>query len=183
MLGKKHSDATKKHWSEIRKGRKMPELQRLKLIGRTPWNKGLTKEDPRVAKYCKDNKNRKTLLGKHHSEETKRKMSLLRMGKNSGFWKGGITKLSESIRSLPEYLQWRSSVYTRDNWTCQTCHNRGLEIQAHHIKSFKRILEENKIDSVDKAKQCEELWNIDNGITLCMDCHKETDTYLERWKN
>ena len=28
-----------------------------------------------------------------------------------------------------------------------------------------------------------ELWNINNGITLCLDCHKETDSYLKQMKN
>jgi len=33
----------------------------------------------------------------------------------------------------------------------------------------KRILEQ--------AVNCEELWNINNGITLCKECHKKTDSY------
>jgi len=35
-------------------------------------------------------------------------------------------------------------------------------------------------DSVEEAKDCSELWDTDNGRTLCHPCHKLTDTY--GWK-
>jgi len=39
------------------------------------------------------------------------------------------------------------------------------------------ILEDNEIKNIDDALGCEELWNINNGRTLCHPCHKMTDTY------
>jgi hypothetical protein len=30
------------------------------------------------------------------------------------------------------------------------------------------------------AVNCEELWNINNGLTLCIKCHKKTDTYCNQ---
>jgi len=77
-----------------------------------------------------------------------------------------------------EYRQWKSDVFTRDNFTCQMCYTRGGYLHAHHIKSFAIIMKENNIKSVEEALKCVELWNINNGQTLCLDCHKETDTYL-----
>jgi len=44
-----------------------------------PWNKGLTKEDPRVLKYAKCKK--LGMTGKKHSQETKLKMSKWQIGK------------------------------------------------------------------------------------------------------
>ena len=37
----------------------------------------------------------------------------------------------------------------------------------------KKILKENKIDTVEKAQKCSELWDLSNGRTLCVDCHKK----------
>lgn len=61
----------------------------------------------------------------------------------------------------------------RDRWTCQDCGKVGGDIHAHHnIITFADIMQQNQIDSVEKAVQCEMLWNIENGITLCKKCHK-----------
>lgn len=44
-------------------------------------------------------------------------------------------------------------------------------MEAHHIKRFSNIIEEYHIKSVEEADKCEELWDLYNGITLCMKCH------------
>lgn len=89
-------------------------------------------------------------------------------------WKGGITKRAQLVRCMPEYYQWRSEVFERDNWTCQTCGVRGTYLEAHHIKKFFDVLKENDIKTSDDAKECNELWDINNGVTLCKDCHNLT---------
>jgi len=86
-------------------------------------------------------------------------------------WKGGITPLTLTIRHSFEYRQWRSDIFTRDDFTCQKCGKRGIKIVAHHIKRFSLIFEENKIKTLEQARICEEFWNINNGITLCKECH------------
>ena len=91
--------------------------------------------------------------------------------------KNGIyeTPLIKRIRHSEKYKQWRSDVFLRDWWTCQTCKKRGhADSEAHHIKEFIIILKENNIQTFEQSMNCKELWNIDNGVTLCHDCHKIT---------
>jgi len=72
-----------------------------------------------------------------------------------------------------KYNNWRIQIFIRDEYTCQKCGDLGGKLQAHHIKPFATILKENKIITLDSAIQCAELWNLDNGITLCKKCHKQ----------
>lgn len=125
-------------------------------------------------------------LGKPHSEQTKRNISEARKGKGvgerNGVWKGGISKIEHAVRVMPEYIEWRSKVFQRDSWTCRTCNKNGGYMTAHHIKSFINILRENKISNITAARNCQELWDINNGVTLCEPCHSLTDNYKSRAK-
>jgi 5-methylcytosine-specific restriction endonuclease McrA len=97
-----------------------------------------------------------------------------RHGIHSTNWKGGISKLGHSIRSLKKYKEWRSDVLERDSWTCQSCGRRGVVMETHHINKFSEIVIANKIAKVSQAVLCEELWDVSNGVTLCVDCHRTT---------
>ena len=103
-----------------------------------------------------------------------------RFGEKCNSWKGGTTKLDKLIRESLAYKQWRSSCMTRDNWTCKTCNKRGVELQVHHKKSMCEILKDNNIKRIEEALSCKELFDINNGVTLCLDCHKQTDTYASK---
>lgn len=67
-------------------------------------------------------------------------------------------KTNNDFRRTPEYIKWRKAVYERDDYTCQICGKRGGTLNAHHIKHF--------------AKNKDLRTDINNGITLCEDCHK-----------
>ena len=98
-------------------------------------------------------------------------------GKNNPNWKGGVTPLNEKIRKCLEYKIWRRKGYERDNFTCQICSQKGYKLSFDHIKPFSVIMEENNITTFEQALNCQELWDLSNGRTLCFKCHTETDTY------
>ena len=94
-------------------------------------------------------------------------------GINNPNWKGGITPLALQIRHSREYREWTLAVFEQDDYRCRHCSDRGGRLEADHIKFFSIILSENKIKTMKDAKNCKELWNINNGQTLCKDCHEE----------
>ena len=100
-----------------------------------------------------------------------------RGGENHHNWKGGVTPINAKIRKSLEYKLWRESVFERDHYTCVWCGDKqrkghSVILNADHIKPF--------------AFFPELRFAIDNGRTLCVPCHKTTDTYgakAEEYKN
>lgn len=78
-------------------------------------------------------------------------------------WKGGISPINKLIRRSVEYKLWREAVFKRDDWTCTECKIRGTELHPDHIKPFALF---------PKLR-----FELSNGRTLCVPCHKKTDTY------
>lgn len=145
-----------------------------------PRNKGLTLEQEfgkEKAKKIKG-KSSKSHKGQHSSPKTefkkgciksiehRRKNSEAHKGAKSYLWKGGITLVNKRIRNTLDYRLWLEAVFARDNWTCQSCGGGSGKLNAHHILSF--------------ANFPHKRFDITNGITLCKECHKKTDTYLKK---
>ena len=81
------------------------------------------------------------------------------------FEKGNKFSSNRLGKKQTEEAKWRSDVFQRDNWTCQTCNERSkkgkfIYLEAHHIKEW--------------AKFPKLRYNTDNGLTLCRECHKLT---------
>jgi len=65
----------------------------------------------------------------------------------------GLARFSE------EYELWRQEVYERDDYTCQYCGEYGGKLNVHHLDGYHWCIEK-RVD-------------VDNGITLCKNCHNE----------
>jgi len=80
-------------------------------------------------------------------------------GKNNPKWTGisdEERKEYEKIRQTIQYRKWRTSVLEREFYSCRCC-GLDLELHVHHIKNLK--------DNEGLA------FDIENGITLCRECH------------
>jgi len=154
------------------------------------------KQQKSAIKRFQDPKERKKLSkahkGKILSKQHKEKISLALGGTGIPYEK---LKLVFAIRCFSEYKKWRFEVFKRDNYTCQECKKNGCYLEAHHKKSFAEILSEflkiydqfspieDKETLIRLAMKYKDFWNIDNGQTLCEDCHKLTDNYGTKKEN
>ncbi len=188
LFGKKHSIETRNKMSLSWKNR----------INRKPpnWDGGVVlncvicMKEFTVDKYRKDKS--KYCSGECFGKATSKRLKGL-YGENSGAWKGGLTSLSELIKKTDKYSEWRMNIFIRDNRVCQECGN-GNNIEGHHKKSFKRIFHEflskyNQFSTIEDketlvrlAESYEPFWDLDNGQTLCKECHKLTPNYSNREK-
>lgn len=166
-------------YNKIREANSKPKTlaHRKKLsiarLGKIPWNKNKPiKLNDALAKWHKSggipwNKGMKMPARPPMSPEARLKMSEAakrRVQKGThNFWRGGLTKKYDLIRHSCEYKLWRKAVFERDNYTCVWCNVKGGNLNADHIKPF--------------CDYPELRFAIDNGRTLCRECHKKTDTW------
>lgn len=188
--GKQRSDETKKKISESNKGKSRNKGKDVSHETREKISKALLGR-----RQSEETKHRKSLAlrgresnrkGVIHTEQSKVKMRIAAKrysGVNHYAWKGGVTKLQAKIRKSYKYKDWRSKIFIRDKWTCQDCGKKRCYFYAHHKKEFYKIIEENNVKSFTHAMYCQDLWKIDNGVTLCRDCHNKKHPNLNLVKN
>ncbi|MEH2025796.1 HNH endonuclease [Nostoc sp.] len=122
-------------------------------------------------KISQRTKNRKWVNGKPE----------LRGSKNP-LWKGGKTELSQAIRADALYKKWRSNIFERDEYICQDCGDKSAPgnkviLHADHIIPLHELIDIHRLKTIEQSRNCESLWDISNGRTLCRSCHKKTATY------
>lgn len=129
-------DGAAKKISKALTGRKLSEDHKRKIgLG----HRGLKRSPESIEKY-------KAGMTKRLSDGTWRNQW--------GGYKGGVS--TRDIHSLfnPRYVQWRTSVFTRDNYKCRI-ENKDCngQLQAHHILPWRDFVELR--------------YETNNGITLC----------------
>lgn len=125
------------------------------------------------------------MFRKKHTETTKKLMSKSQTGMFRKKKDKYLTDISNFIRSRIEYQNYRSSGFIRDNFTCQDCGQIGGKLQFHHKVPFSSIIKF-YLDKYGKDGilfhifDSKILFDLDFGITLCLKCHKKTDTFLRK---
>lgn len=81
------------------------------------------------------------------------------VGSNAPNWKDGNSLKRERARYGHRLKKWRLDVFGRDRFQCQSCGMQKVWLHAHHIKPW--------------ASHPESRFEINNGVTLCFQCHGE----------
>ena len=86
-------------------------------------------------------------------------------------WNDGATIKNDQLRKSKPYKEWRTAIFIRDRKTCVLCGKKyskrqtlSAQIEADHIKPRYLFPELTLV--------------INNGRTLCIDCHIKTPTYF-----
>jgi hypothetical protein len=108
----------------------------------------------------------------NNPEFTKERAKNIR-GEKHYNWKGGQSSLNQAIRSLHETRKWQQEIKKRDK-KCMNCDS-IKELEAHHIVGVSKMIEIYNIKTRDEAIQCNEFWDLNNGITYCKKCHYEIE--------
>lgn len=107
---------------------------------------------------------------KRNTAAARLKMSKAKRGKRLGAanpnWKGGISPDPERNRYRAK--MWSKQVKERDSFTCRECGS-GDSLHSHHIKRWRDYPELR--------------YDLDNGITLCIDCHEKAHGGKFRFRN
>ena len=122
-------------------------------------------------------KHRAKMMGRSREWLVGRKVPIEVRRKKAAYWAAnrekhnhyidgkGFERTSERLMEMSrlEYRLWREGVFKRDDWTCVQCSARGGRLHADHIKAW--------------ATHPELRYDLSNGRTLCVKCHRKTPTY------
>ena len=172
MIGKKRQPLSNEWKIKISKSKK----------GCKPWNTGKKRPPMSLewrAKIAEKSYGKKQSLEtirkrtetrkKNTTEEKRIQWGLVHKGSKCNFWKGGITEKNLLIRESIQYKLWREKIFMRDDYTCQFCDIRGGKLNADHIRPFSLFPELR--------------FELSNGRTLCVECHRKTNTYGSKISN
>lgn len=87
-------------------------------------------------------------------------------------------ELTHYLRTHESYNDWRTEVLKKDNYKCTKCGSKK-DLHAHHIIQLYDICEKYNMNK-DKILNSKEFHDINNGITLCQDCHALEHPYISR---
>lgn len=109
------------------------------------------------------------------------------IGQFNGSWKGGVTDIKNLIRGGTKNLQWRTSVFKRNNYKSIISGVNTRDLQCHHITPFSIIMR----SSLTKHKILPEsmknmaiynddrFYDLDNGLCITTEEHQRIETTFQ----
>ena len=83
-----------------------------------------------------------------------------------------------AIRQLSKYKSWRKLCFERDGGTCVLCKRKDRSMHVDHFPSpLGLLLKKHDVRTREQARECKELWDLKLGRTLCIPCHRKTDSW------
>jgi len=164
----------------------------VKKYGRAKIKKRLSKEEVKKLhseRMKKNNPMKNEKISKKVSYILKKKYATgeIKSKRGPAHWnyKGNKKHFITKIRSRL-YKEWIYPIMTRDNFKCVYCKKSG-QLEVHHLIPLRELirlcLKNRQIHELDD-NEFEELKNcvvkshhLDDGITLCLDCHRNIDLY------
>jgi len=192
-LNYRHKDENNKPTFPIYKRGHHPNCKKTNTANKPAWNAGLTKSDhpsiermgfqPGHEAFCdwshlhekqrNDPKYRKRWIAAKKGQKawndgiTKDQYpNGIATGPDHGNWLGGV----RGARDTAAYQDFRRMILKRDNYTCQLCGDRNYKGRGSRAR-----LEVDHIEPVCFAP--DKILDPENARTLCVSCHKGTDTY------
>ena len=102
-----------------------------------------------------------------------------RRGENHNFWKGGVSDLYRVIQHRL-WKSWKIEVLKRDDFKCQDC-GEHQHLEVHHTRKFV-LIREGVLREHPELSPIEDKYvladlivaehRLEDGITLCYNCHK-----------
>ena len=130
--------------------------------GCVPWNKGLSGW---ISKKHLE-KLRQSNIGKIVWNKG---LYGINSGESNPNWKGGYHDKEHGLRRTQEWKKWRLDVFNRDDYTCRQCGAKSgkdydgiVYLEAHHRIGVHDLFKNNFNNYI---------FNMDNGLTLCKECH------------
>lgn len=169
-----HSGCFKKgvsSWNKGKKGYKSGEDNPAWKGGKVKYNcqycnKNIWDYPNTNRKYCSIECHNNSMKGQKPWNKDKPNYDM--RGENHPRWNGGIGRHDNNRKRLEAKI-WRRKVFNRDNYTCIWCGVKNVYLNAHHIKTWKNSPEFR--------------YDIDNGITLCVSCHRLTFGKEKEYEN
>lgn len=90
-------------------------------------------------------------------------------GKKHPNYNPNLTDEDRAIkRCIDGYTEWKAEVKKQANYTCDCCGQVGGKLHSHHLENYK--------DNPNK------IIDINNGVCLCEQCHKDFHSYMGGYK-
>jgi len=171
-MTRKLTQETRTKISKSHTGKKQSPETKAKIRESLKKYHGLPESKIKLEKIIKD---RRKLSSeekeRRYGEEWKKKISLKLTGRPICGDKC-VTEPYERVRKNLKYRIWRKSILERDNYTCQICGDTD-NVNVHHKIHLRTLTIKNKEKLENNDFDIPEIWDTENGITYCKECHRD----------